>query len=220
MRRAAVSHVGDAITLPFLYKTRTILRLPLSAQARPLSRSTFRYAEGADENRPPDEASFLKAKAAASKANSKGPGKTSTTITRAERRVFDDIFNQVAGKNSSRSAGPLREKRDTFIDHEEILSIFSSAVSNHLTEKKALAEKEAAKGYVGRPMRASKDEEEILQRYPKPLRKAARRAAAAVVAAERPGITVDSASTTVANVGQGSGVPELSWRKESDRAQE
>ena len=220
MRRAAVSNIADAIALPLLYETRTILRLRRSAQVTPRSSSTLQYAEATERNRPPEGTSFLKAKAAASKPNSKGTGTTATTITHAERRVFDDIFNQVAGKSPPKVAGPLREKRDTFIDHEEILSIFSSAVSRHVAERKALAETEAAKEHAGRYGRTLNDEEEMLQRYPQPLRKAARRAAAAAIAAEEQGTPEDSASRVVTNAGQESEVSWKSSQKESGRAEE
>jgi hypothetical protein len=189
MRGKAVSYIRDAIALPFLFETRTILRLPRHTQKRSLS-NTSRYAAVSDDSKPfesTDNSSFLKAKAAASKANSKDTSTIPTTITSAERRVFDDIFNQVAGKSASKAASAPRERRDTFVDHDEILSIFSSAVSSHVAEQKALAQRLAAEAPAAQSRRLPKDEEEILQQYPKPLRKAARRAAAASIAAEEPG---------------------------------
>jgi Mtf2 family len=177
MRGNAVSHI---IALPFLFETRTILRLPRRTQKRLLSGDSKPFQST-------DNSSFLKAKAAASKANSKDTNTIPTTITSAERRVFDDIFNQVAGKSTSKAGNVPQEKRDTFIDHDEILSIFSSAVSSHVAEQKALAQRPAAEAPAAQSRRLLKDEEEILQRYPKPLRKAARRAAAASIAAKEPG---------------------------------
>jgi len=189
MRGKAISHIRDAIALPFLFETRTILGLPRHTQKRPLSNTT-RYAAVSDDSKPfqpTDNSSFLKAKAAASKANSKDTSTVPTTITPAERRVFDDIFNQVAEKSASKATSAPREKRDTFIDHDEILSIFSSAVSSHVAEQKALGRRQAGEAPAAQSRRLLKDEEEILQRYPKPLRKAARRAAAASIAAEGSG---------------------------------
>lgn len=198
MRGKAISHIRNAIALPFLFETRTILGLPHHTQKRPLSNTT-RYAAVSDDSKPfrsTDNSSFLKAKAAASKANSKDTSTIPTTITPAERRVFDDIFNQVAAKSASKAASAPREKRDTFIDHDEILSIFSSAVSSHVAEQKALSQRQAGEAHAAQSRRLLKDEEEILQRYPKPLRKAARRAAAASIAAEEPG-TLECLKPTV-----------------------
>jgi hypothetical protein len=221
MRRNAVSHFRDGITLPFLFETRTILRLPRSPQIRSFSGNPSRYSQDTDEKKPPTQTkkpSFLKAKAATSKSKSKG-SKIGTTITSAERRVFDDIFNQVAGKSPSGAASSPRERRDTFIDHEEILSIFSSAVSSHVAEQKALAQREAAEASAGQgrgPLeRTLEREEEVLQRYPKPLRKAARRAATAAIAAEDTRTLEDLASRVATNSARESEVPEESTPLES-----
>ena len=200
MRSNIVSHVRDAITLPFLFETRTILRLPPSTQVRSLSSS--QYAQVTDEKKPPTQtkkSSFLKEKAATSKSKSKS-NKIGTTITSAERKVFDDIFNQVAGKTPEKAGSPPRDKVDTFIDHEEILAIFSSAVASHAAEKKALAQREAAQATAAQQRRTLEDEEQALQRYPKPLRKAARRAAAAAIAAEDIGTLEGPASNVARNV--------------------
>jgi Mtf2 family len=205
MHRNAVSHIRDAITLPFLFETRTILRVPCHTDVRSLSGSSLRYTQVTDERKSPTETktrSFLKTKAAASKLKSKERN-IGTTITAAERRVFDDIFNQVARKRPPKAAIAPQAKRDHFLDHEHILSIFSSAVSSHVAEQKAIAQKEGAEASDRHGRRALQrvleHEEKVLQRYPKPLRKAARRATAAALAAEDPGTRGDLTSELVRN---------------------
>jgi hypothetical protein len=198
MRGKAVSPIRDGIALPFLFETRTILRLPRHTQKRLLSNSS-RYAAVSDDSKPfqaANNSSFLKTKAATSKANLKDTSSIPTTITSAERRVFDDIFNQVAGKSTPKPASAPREKQEAFIDHDEILSIFSSAVSSYVAEQKALAQRPAAEALAAQSRRLLKDEEEILQRYPKPLRKAARRAAAASITAKEP-VTLEGLKPTL-----------------------
>jgi hypothetical protein len=191
MRRHAVSHVRDAVTLPFLFETPTILRLHRPTHVRTLTCSTSRCGRVSDKSKSRTEinaSSFLKAKAATSKPKLEG-SRIGTTITPAERKVFDDIFNQVAGKSPSKTATAPQKKQDHFLDHEDILSIFSSAVSSHVAERNAIAQEEAQSSERQRRRaleRAVEREEEALQRYPKPLRKAARRATAAALAGQDP----------------------------------
>jgi hypothetical protein len=213
MRRHAVSHVRDAIALPFLFETPTILRLHRTAHVRTFSCITSRCGRVTDKSKSRtaiNTSTFLKAKAATSKPKLEG-SKIGTTITAAERRVFDDIFNQVAGKSPSKTARAPQDKQDHFLDHEDILSIFSSAVSSHVAEQKAIAQKAAASSQRQHRQaleRVLEREEEALQRYPEPLRKAARRATAAALAAEDPEILEDQASKAIAGTRRKPEVPQ------------
>ena len=224
MRKTALSYVGDVVFLPFLYETRTILQLRCSAQIRPFSSHSRRREERTDESKPseqPKQSNFLKAKAIASKASSKRSGKGGTTVTQGERRVFYDIFNQVAGKGPAKDASTTREKRDAFVDHEEILAIFSSAVSSHVAEQKALKEKDAAKAHASKDkLWALEDEEQVLRRYPKSLRKLARRTSAAVIGIEESGRLEDSRPRMVTEITGESEPVKKSSLKRSLKAEE
>lgn len=112
--------------------------------------------------------------------------------------MFDDIFNHVASNSPSKNVRAPQQQRDHFLDHEDILAIFSSAVSGHVKEQKAMADRQATPGTENQRSRALDKvlarEEEVLQRYPKPLRKAARRATAASLAAKEHGTRAELAS--------------------------
>ena len=224
MRKTALSYVGDVVFLPFLYETRTILQLRRSVPKRLFSSSSSQCEEGIDESKPreqPKQSSFLKAKAIASKASSKRSGKGGTTVTQAERRVFYNIFNQVAGKGPAKDTSTPREQRDASVDHEEILAIFSSAVSSHVAEQKALAGKDAAKAHASDDkLRALEDEEKVLRRYPKSLRKLARRTTAAVIGVEEPGRREDRGPRMVTEAAGESESVGKSKLKNSPRAEE
>src|SRR5437763_5751323 len=119
MPRLAVPHVRDAITLPFLFETQTILRLPLRTPGRLLSASASRVT---DEEKSPSEAepsSFLKAKARVAKSKPIS-SRFRTSITAAERRVFDDIFNHVTTHSPSKNTSTPQKHGERFLDNENI----------------------------------------------------------------------------------------------------
>ncbi len=201
MRQHVIARATDASFLPFLYQTRTILQLRPSTSFRRLTSSSFQSTTSDAEDRPQKkQSSFLKIKARASETKSRRSNPS--TITPAERKVFSEIFNDIAGKNSSTPVAQTEKERDNFLDHEDILSIFSSAVSSHHTEQKALAQREHARREARVDKETTKDvcesQEEYLLRYPKSLRKVARRAAQAAPVAQDNSIYTDQRTDWIA----------------------
>ncbi|KIW89489.1 uncharacterized protein Z519_09645 [Cladophialophora bantiana CBS 173.52] len=133
------------IELPFLYHTRTILRLPKRAR---LSCPRFVSTQGdsdapIEDGKPPlssEEESFLKAKARsvsrspiAPRSASKNAETTiSSTITASERRAFETILRFAPKQTepaSSKRRSPYADAADT--DIENILEIFTSSIRSH-----------------------------------------------------------------------------------------
>ncbi|OAP65501.1 hypothetical protein AYL99_01473 [Fonsecaea erecta] len=141
--------MATRIELPFLYHTRTILRLPKRVcRSRPRFASSQRGSNAPVEDGrsplAPDEESFLKAKARsvawspiASKSTSKNSETTiSSTITASERRAFETIL-RFAPKQTEATTSQRRpsyaDAADT--DIENILKIFTSSLRSHQSER-------------------------------------------------------------------------------------
>ncbi|KIW27869.1 uncharacterized protein PV07_07568 [Cladophialophora immunda] len=137
------------IELPFLYHTRTILRLPKRALR---SHSQFASSQAAsnvpvEDGKPPlspDEESFLKAKARsvswspiAPRLASKNAETTiSSTITASERRAFETILRFAPKQTepaTSKRRSPYADAADT--DIENILKIFTSSLRSVRSER-------------------------------------------------------------------------------------
>ncbi|OAL39705.1 hypothetical protein AYO20_01102 [Fonsecaea nubica] len=136
--------MATRIELPFLYHTRTILRVSNRAcRSRSRFASSQAGSDAVEDGNPPlspDEESFLKAKARsvswspiAPRSTSKNAETTiSSTITASERRAFETIL-RFAPKQTE-PASPKRRSRyaeaaDT--DIENILKIFTSSLRGH-----------------------------------------------------------------------------------------
>ncbi|EXJ73760.1 uncharacterized protein A1O5_03522 [Cladophialophora psammophila CBS 110553] len=138
------------IELPFLYHTRTILRLPKRARlSRPRFVSTQENSDAPiEDGKPPlsseEEESFLKAKARsvswspiAPRSAAKNAETTiSSTITASERRAFETILRFAPKQTepaSSKRRSPYADAADT--DIENILKIFTSSIRGHQSER-------------------------------------------------------------------------------------
>ncbi|KIW76487.1 hypothetical protein Z517_11233 [Fonsecaea pedrosoi CBS 271.37] len=136
------------IELPFLYHTRTILRVSNRAcRSRSRFVSSQAGSDAIEDGNPPlssDEESFLKAKARsvswspiAPRSTSKNAETTiSSTITASERRAFETML-RFAPKQTE-TASPKRrssyaEAADT--DIENILKIFTSSLRGHQSQR-------------------------------------------------------------------------------------
>ena len=176
--RTGIQHL-TAASLLFLYQTRTILQLrSYRLRTFPVRLKSSRSSSDDKSKGPPaPKKSFLKSKAGDAKKQH-GDGKNKgTTITRAEREVFNNIFADIAGRGEGATGKTVNESKieNAEVDHASILAIFSNVDTSHQSEQRALAQREAARA-VQNAGKVDTGDLKKLQQYPKPLRKAARRA--------------------------------------------
>ena len=184
MRNRTEFHCLSATILPFLYQTRTILQSRFCRLRTFLVRlkSSRSSSDEKSKGLPDPKVNFLKIKAGATKTQHGVAKNRGTTITRTERKVFDNIFADIAGNKEEDTRKIVDEPKagSAELDHDNILAIFSSAVVSHQSEQKALAQREAARTSEKRGKIDAEDWKK-LQQYPKPLRKIARRAQVAAI---------------------------------------